>query len=194
MDKSYHHGDLRDALLDATLAMLQDNEAHLIGFRELARRLEVSRTAPYRHFESVEHLLATVVEEGFRKFVQALRAVTENPKITGKERFLELGIAYVQFALDQAAYYRLMFDPRFFEKGRFPVITSLSSQAFGLLKATIAACLPQGATEDEKNQLANLAWASVHGMARLFIDGPWQHVKQRPHFIRQSCQRLLGLV
>ncbi len=194
MTKKYHHGDLREALIAETLDMLRQDEGNLIGFRELARRLDVSRTAPYRHFESVEHLLAVVAEEGYRKFVEALEVVTENKALLGKERFLELGVAYLNFALENSSHYRLMFDPKFFQDDSFKEVKQLSSQSFGLLKQTVAACLPSDATEDEINQLANIAWAAVHGMSRLFIDGQWNRMRDRQKFIRESCRKLLALV
>ncbi len=194
MTKKYHHGDLREALIAETLDMLRQDEGNLIGFRELARRLDVSRTAPYRHFESVEHLLAVVAEEGYRKFVEALEVVTKNKALAGKDRFLELGVAYLNFALENSSHYRLMFDPKFFQDDSFKEVKQLSSQSFGLLKQTAAAGLPPDATEDEKNQLANLAWAAVHGMSRLFIDGQWNRMRDRQKFIRESCRKLLALV
>ncbi len=194
MERGYHHGDLRGALITTTLDMIREGEAHLIGFRELARRLDVSRTAPYRHFESVEHLQAVVVEEGFQTFVQGLEQVTNNPELQGKARFLELGIAYLHFALENSAHYRLMFDPRFFEKGQYPEIQCLSARAFGLLRQTVEACLPPETDERSKTDFANLAWATVHGMARLFMDGQWNHIAEREAFIRRSCQKLLNML
>lgn len=194
MTKNYHHGDLRDALIAETLDMLRKDEVALIGFRELARRLDVSRTAPYRHFESVEHLLAVVAADGYKKFLKALEAVTEDPTWSGKERFLELGVAYVNFALENPAHYRLMFDPRFFQDERFPEIKQLSSKSFGHLKQTAAACLARDATDEEINHMANLAWASVHGMSRLFMDGQWHKVRKRKAYIRESCRRLLFIL
>ena len=112
MGKSYHHGDLRQALITATLDLIQEDQVHLIGFRELARRLDVSRTAPYRHFESVEQLLVVVVEEGFRKFIAALDKVSGDAALSGKQRIIALGVAYVEFALEHSAHYRLMFEPQ----------------------------------------------------------------------------------
>lgn len=194
MTKNYHHGDLREALIAETLDMLRKDEGALIGFRELARRLDVSRTAPYRHFESVEHLLAVVAADGYEKFLAALEAVTEGGTWDGKDRFLELGVAYVNFALENPAHYRLMFDPRFFQDERFQEVKRLSSKSFGLLKQTAAACLPSDATDEEKNHIANLAWASVHGMSRLFIDGQWQRVGKRKSYIRESCRKLLSIL
>ncbi|MFW7378960.1 MAG: TetR/AcrR family transcriptional regulator [Oligoflexus sp.] len=194
MTKQYHHGDLRDALIAGTLEMIKHDEAHLIGFRELARRLDVSRAAPYRHFESVENLLAVVAEEGYRKFVAALEPVAENESLSKKERFLELGIAYINFALENSAHYRLMFDQRFFQKGRFKEVELLATKAFNLLKQTASACLTADASQEEKNQVANLAWASVHGISKLFIDGQWNHIQDRQKFIRYSCEKLIAIV
>ena len=192
MGKSYHHGDLRQALIAATLDLIQEDQVHLIGFRELARRLDVSRTAPYRHFESVEQLLVVVVEEGFRKFIAALDEVSGDAALSGKQRIIALGVAYVEFALEHSAHYRLMFEPKFFKKGSYPTIQALSRRSFRLLKEACALCLPEDAGEAEQRHIANLAWAAVHGMARLFIDGQWNHIKNRPEFIRKSCEKFLG--
>ncbi|WP_176736577.1 TetR/AcrR family transcriptional regulator [Oligoflexus tunisiensis] len=194
MTKKYHHGDLREALIAETLEMLRNDEGALIGFRELARRLEVSRTAPYRHFESVEHLLAVVAEEGYRKFVDALELVTANRSLSSKEHVLELGVAYINFALDNSSHYRLMFDPKFFQDERFREIKQLSSKSFGFLKQAVATCLPPNSTEEDTTHMANLAWAMVHGMSRLFIDGQWNKIHDRQDFIRRSCRQLLAIL
>jgi AcrR family transcriptional regulator len=194
MAKNYHHGDLREALIAETLNMIQNDEVPLIGFRELARRLDVSRTAPYRHFESVEHLLAVVAEEGYRKFLESLESVSRTAHLSNKERFRDLGIAYIHFALENASHYRLMFEPRFFQDGRFIEVKQLSSKAFDLLKQTAASCLPPDSTEEEKKHLAQLAWAFVHGISRLFIDGQWSRKRNRQKFIRDSCEKILDLL
>ncbi len=194
MEKSYHHGDLKSALINLTLEMVEANEVHLVGFRELARRLEVSRTAPYRHFTSVEHLLASVVEQGYLKFIKRLQRVTEQTQLDARSKFLQLGIAYINFALDHPAHYRLMFDRRFFVGTQYPTIKVLSRQAFDILRATVQENRPQESTDIEIKQLSQLAWACVHGIARLFIDGQWQGLKNRQDFIRISCEKLLSMV
>jgi AcrR family transcriptional regulator len=192
--RSYHHGDLRGALINTTLEMIRGGEVHLIGFRELARRLDVSRTAPYRHFLSVEHLKSVVVEEGFQKFVDALEKVTGEKNSESKALFLELGLAYIHFGLENPAHYRLMFDPLFFEKGKHEKIQKLSSRAFALLRQTVEKCLPPDTSEGEKTDFANLAWATVHGITRFCIDGQWNHIRERETFLHKSCERLLKLL
>lgn len=193
MKKNYHHGDLREAILTETLAMIKADESHLIGFRELARRLDVSRTAPYRHFESVEELLAVVAEEGYQKFIIYLEGVTEKPGLEKGERFVQLGEAYVNFALDNPAHYRLLFDQRFFADEKFKPIQTLANKAFNLLKQTSSQCLATGSSTADKILLANLAWASVHGLSTLLMNGQMIPVKNRKQFIRSSCERLLKI-
>lgn len=193
MPKSYHHGDLRAALLEATLGMIANDETHLIGFRELARRLDVSRTAPYRHFESIEVLLSVVAEDGYQKFIERLEVVTGNKLLSNRERFMELGIAYINFAIDNPAHYRLLFDQRFFEEGKFEGVQQSAAKAFGLLLQTSSCCLAESASPQEKANVAHLAWACVHGISSLLMNGQLKHVKDRQKFIRQSCEKLLLL-
>ena len=193
MAKTYHHGDLREALIAKTLEMIQKNESHLIGFRELARRLNVSRTAPYRHFESIENLLSVVVEEGFQNFIEALTPVVEDITLSDKARFMQIGIVYIDFAVKHSTHYQLMFDQRFFQKGEFKQVENLAKKAFELLRQTAAACLDSEASKQESYERAHLAWASVHGISKLIIDGQWNYMRDRQKFIRYSCERLLAL-
>ncbi len=191
MGKPYHHGDLKRALINETLAMIDANEVHLIGFRELSRRLHVSRGAPYRHFDDVEQLLATVVMDGYEKFIQILNRVIQTTEVDDQEKFRQLGIAYVNFALEHPAYYRLMFDGRFFDNSKYPDIKRLARHAFDSLAATVAASRKSSVTDPKVNEAARLAWAAVHGISKLFIDGQWQNMKHKKEFIRQSCSQLL---
>lgn len=193
MAKTYHHGDLRSALIEATLAMIQADEAHLIGFRELARRLDVSRMAPYRHFESVDALLAVVAEEGYEKFLVDLDAVAAKTSLEKGERFIQLGMAYVNFALKNPAHYRLLFDQKFFENANYPRVQALAKKAFDVLKDVSSACIAPNASTRDKVMLANLAWASVHGLSSLLMNGQLRTVKNRDAFIRDSCERLLRI-
>lgn len=193
MRKSYHHGDLRGALIAETVSMIEADETHLIGFRELARRLEVSRTAPYRHFETVDILLSVVAEDGYRKFVEYLERVTAEPDLEDGERFIQLGEAYINFALDNPAHYRLLFDQRFFEGDKYAVVQGLAMRAFELLRVTSSRCLKAESTTSDKILLANIAWASVHGLSALLMNGQIRGVKNRKQFVRKSCERLLKI-
>lgn len=191
MSKSYHHGDLREALITETLAMVQADETSLIGFRELARRLDVSRTAPYRHFETVEDLLAAVAEEGFRMFSASLEAVTQKKSMEPRARLLELAEAYLTFALANSGHYRLMFSENFYRKDAFPEVARLAAQSFGFLRDTVSLCLDPEASDKDRDRIATLSWASVHGIAQLFNDGQLAYIRDRKTFLRFACEKLL---
>ena len=194
MTKRYHHGDLRAALIQKTLEMVKSNELHLVGFRELARRLDVSRSAPYRHFESADHLLAAVAEDGFRSFLASLRRVENDGQWDDRRKFLELGVCYVEFALQNPAHYRLMFDHKFYQFDDYSDLQSLSKQSFEVLRGTAKKCLPPSPQRGAGLELATLAWSCVHGLSKLFIDGQLNHVVDRGGFIRNSCEKLLGAI
>jgi len=191
MSKRYHHGDLRRALIEKTLELVQADQVHLVGFRELARQLAVSRSAPYRHFSNVEDLLAEVARQGFAAFIDVLEPVATLKGHTPEERFLELGVTYVHFALEHSAHYRLMFDCAYFKQEDFPEVQTLAAHAFTLLKYTSSACMDKSVSDRDKLELATMAWAFVHGLAKLFIDGQLAKIKNRKRFIRSSCQRFV---
>ncbi|MBV8186046.1 MAG: helix-turn-helix transcriptional regulator, partial [Alphaproteobacteria bacterium] len=128
--QSYHHGDLRAALLAAAARLLEKEGAEAVSFRAIAREVGVSQTAPYNHFESKEHLLATVAEDGFRSFVVLQRAAarTRSPR----RRLQALGRAYVAFASAHPQLYRLMFGVGLADWKRYP----------SLVEAALESCIP----------------------------------------------------
>jgi len=182
--RSYHHGDLRRVLVDATLAMVDETGPRGFSLREVARRAGVSHAAPYRHFADRDALLAAVAEDGFRKLAQAIRsAMDAAPDIVAA--FRESGLAYIAFAQAHPAYYRIMFsdavpvDP--LELGqtvpRFASVQAAARDTFqalfdGLTGCQAAGCIRPGDPKDA----AMVAWTMCHGLSLLVIDG---HLPQR---------------
>lgn len=152
----YHHGDLRAALLKAAEDLLAEGGVPAVGLREVARRVGVSATAPYRHFADKEALLAAVAAEGFRALGQAMGAAAAG---AGAPRNA-LGAAYVRFALAQPARFRLMFGQGVAAIARHPDLAAAARMTHGFL--TRSAATPLAAVHD---------WAMVHGLANLLIDG-----------------------
>ena len=98
--KPYHHGYLRAALLDASLALIRKEGLHGFTLREVARRAGVSHAAPYRHFRNKNDLLAAIAEDGFNRFTAKMREAASKGD-SPLERLQMAGIAYVQFGLDR---------------------------------------------------------------------------------------------
>ena len=168
--QSYHHGDLRAALLAAAARLLEKEGAEAVSFRAIAREVGVSQTAPYNHFESKEHLLATVAEDGFRSFVVLQRAAarTRSPR----RRLQALGRAYVAFASAHPQLYRLMFGVGLADWKRYPSLVEAALESCILVQQALAVLPPQAersAGEGESSWVAT--WAMVHGLASLLIDG-----------------------
>ncbi|WP_368744565.1 TetR/AcrR family transcriptional regulator [Desertibaculum subflavum] len=156
----YHHGDLRSALLAAGRAMLAETGPSALSLRELARRLGVSHNAPYKHFATREALLAALAAEGFKALG------TRSREATGGSGDPEaMGLAYIGFALDEPAVYRLMFSDAI-DKAAFPDLQAASRASFdGLRGAMERAVGPERAAA-----AAVSAWALVHGLSLLLLD------------------------
>ncbi|HYZ34333.1 MAG TPA: WHG domain-containing protein [Crenalkalicoccus sp.] len=160
---AYHHGALRAALLDAADALLDEGGAGAVSLREAARRAGVSATAPYRHFADKEALLAALAARGFEAFGAALAAAAAE----GPKPLLAMGLAYVRFALARPGRFRLMFGPGIADRARYPELLEAQRRAFGHL----AAATGGGGRPDAPSTAAVAAWAQVHGLAQLILDG-----------------------
>ena len=104
--KPYHHGGVPDALRAAVRQCLEEGDPENVGLRDLARRIGVSATAAYRHFENKDDLMASVAAEGFKELTQSLRAAED-----GRHPGIDVGLAYLEFALAKPGLFRLMFGP-----------------------------------------------------------------------------------
>jgi AcrR family transcriptional regulator len=167
----YHHGDLRHALIQASLALISEEGFGALTLREVARRAGVTHAAPYRHFADKEALLAAVAEEGFRSMAARMRERMDQERGPA-ERLSACGVAYVLFAVQHPAHFRVMFGPHFARPAKHEGLGAEGGQAFSLL----VQCLTQGQQEGVLRQgetmaLALTAWSLVHGLASLLVDG-----------------------
>jgi AcrR family transcriptional regulator len=168
----YHHGDLRRAVVDAALDAIEKSGTESLSLRDLARRLGVSHQAPYRHFADKQALLAEIARTGFAKLVERLRA---GPKLEADitTALIESGVNYVAFAVENPAYYRVMFatsgTPAHGHAAPMPQPgTAYELLTFGVARGQEAGQLPRGVPARD---LALLCWTVVHGLAMLAIDG-----------------------
>ena len=155
----HHHGNLPNALRAAARATLDETGPVVVGLPEIARRVGVSATAAYRHFDSKEDLLASVAAEGFRELAAAMeRCATASDRLGG------VGLAYFDFALQKRGLFRLMFGPILVERAKYPELDEAASAVFGLLQG-VAISDDQWPHEDDVAGMAawGLVMASPHG-------------------------------
>lgn len=164
--KTYHHGDLRQALVDAGLQLLRERSADDLALREVARAVGVSATAVYRHFPDKAALLNALAEAGLDGLadVQRSAALRSNG---GFAAFNATGVAYVRFALDNPALFRLIFSC----SHQHRAADKAEGSAFALLQENAASLVPPDSGPDEARVFALQAWSLVHGLAVLLLDG-----------------------
>jgi AcrR family transcriptional regulator len=165
--RGYHHGDLRDALIEAGMRLLEQRHAGDLGLREVARAVGVSPTAVYRHFPDKDALLQAVAARGFAMMGAMQGRAAEG--CVGADAFRAAGVAYVRFALANPAVFRLMFSsarPR----DVLSLPTDTESEPLRILRANAAGLTPPGAPEEVPRVIAVQAWALVHGLAMLMLD------------------------
>ena len=169
--KPYHHGNLRAVLIEAALALIQESGYQAFTLREVARRAGVSHSAPYRHFPDKESLLASVAEEGFHALSAASVAHMSGDSDV-LQRLQRCGEAYLHFAASHPAHFRVMFGAALACEGRYPGLQRAGEAAFAVLLDAIEACrLARLLRDGDAQTLALTAWALVHGLAMLWLDG-----------------------
>jgi len=182
--RPYHHGDLRAALIRAALALIEEHSIKGLALSDAAHLAGVSVAAPYRHFKDKEALLAEIAAEGFVLFRDALaRASSTNPNDKVK-RLVEMGVAYVDFALQHRSHFKVMWESGI-PKASYPELGKTAHEAYLLLQKAALDLLPT-AHPDRQQALVSTAWSVVHGYAMLTLEG-----ELPPHEAGQSGRKLL---
>jgi AcrR family transcriptional regulator len=166
---TYHHGDLRSALIETGLRVLQQEGLNALSLRRVAREAEVSAMAPYRHFKDKQSLLAAISEKGFVELHELLeQANQDHPGDLDAS-----GQAYLSFALKEPETYRLMFTQKVLCEGEDnETLEEAGSSAFESLVKTIEVGIESGKIKETTSlDLALTAWSLVHGISMLLIDG-----------------------
>ena len=162
----YHHGNLKEELISSACKICEASGHDHMSLRSIAKEASVSQTAPYRHFKTKECLLAEVSKRGFEELTERLRAATsEESKATAKDRFLEMGLAYLEFGLEKRKTYDLMHSP-VIDKVEFPELLDAAQGAFEELVQILKDLYP-GISEDSLGQKCIKFWALMHGLVGL---------------------------
>ncbi|MEZ5288353.1 MAG: TetR/AcrR family transcriptional regulator [Vicinamibacterales bacterium] len=168
---AYHHGNLRQALVDQAVATIGARGVEALTLREVGASLRVSRTALYRHFADKTALLAAVAAQGFRAFRDALQEGWDHGG-RGRAGFIGMGRAYFRFALAHPSHYRVMFGGFVTKAACDPGLEAEAGDAFGVLAGAITELQGQGLVRaGDPMALGVYVWASTHGLAMLAIDG-----------------------
>lgn len=188
----YHHGDLRQALLEASLSLVTELGVERFSLREAARAVGVSPAAAYRHFQDKGALLAALALDASGRLTQGMeRAISRAPGEPGTRAhavaaFAAVGGAYVEFFVQHPAHFRMMFGPWCPHLTREPG----ARDPYGILVDSLDALVSTGAIPAEARAGAELAaWSTVHGLASLVVEGALTFTKAE----RQAAMRHLAV-
>ena len=187
---TYHHGDLKRALTQAALGLVQEKGPKGFTLREVARRAGVSTAAPYRHFADKAELLAAAAAQGFIQLHETL-SKTAAKSTDPNRQALDMGRAYVRWAIAHPDYYQVMFGSEL-DKSDKPDLLTAASRAFDDLLDVIIRCqdaglLPAG----DPREIAGPVWSLLHGIATLTIGGDFSHVgiRENPQALAERALR-----
>jgi AcrR family transcriptional regulator len=162
--RPYHHGDLRAAVLTAAVDAITEVGPAGVSLRDLARRAGVSHAAPAHHFWDKAGVLTALAAEGYDLLADALTTAGERT-----QDFLEVGVAYVRFAIDHRPHFEVMFRPDLYHPDD-PAVRAARQRAGAALSRGIGS-LPETQAGPDARLAGIAAWSLVHGFATLWLNG-----------------------
>lgn len=173
-ESDYHHGNLKEALIETALEMVCEENIETFTVRELTRRLGTSRSAIYRHFDSKDELIKAVIRAGFDKLTQKFLPVLQAEGIDTLERLHMLGLTYLRFAMENTALFRTLFGEqvRNQREESCDIENEVEAASFHALVSLVSRAQEEGLLRREDTMLQSaVIWAMIHGLAVLIIDG-----------------------
>lgn len=171
----YHHGDLRNAVIEHSLKLLEEHGVDALSLRIVARDLGVSQPAPYHHFADRNELLAALAAKGFERLASGLQSVPADPR-ERTETALSDGIAalmrgYVRFAQHRPHLFRVMFSRPAADRVASPELKKAAGESFRALARQVDALLNAAGIDSGAQHAAATIWSLQHGLASLVLDG-----------------------
>lgn len=175
MKTSYHHGELRQALIGAARLLIAERQGNDFSLSDACRRAGVSTAAPYRHFADKTEIINEVVAQGFLDLANRFRAATSAFPAGNADRILAVGEVYLSFAMKEPALFRMMFSQKPNLSGEDAGTREGRACFAYVLQEVMDYCALNG-VEGDAQMIAVQLWTLVHGTASLTIDGDYAKV------------------
>ncbi len=183
--KTYHHGDLKNALIEAGADILAKDGVGGLSLRKVAQKAGVSHTAPYAHFADKQALIAAISTDGYRRLYEALAATTQQYADDPARQLIEGAWAYVQFALNDTDHFKITLSGAIEKEKDYPAFVEISQQSFALVVQIVEACqqakvLKRGPTD----LIAVGVWSLIHGFVSLILEDQISHTVLERYALR----------
>ena len=192
LKSSYHHGDLRQTFLNAATKMLGENGIDGLSLRQVATQIGVSRTAPYHHFKDKNQLLCAIAEEAYKQRLQQAQIMFNDESLSMRERFSQYVHSYVKFANENPELYELMFGRTIWKyQNSTAELRAAAYPCFQHQVEMTAIWQKTGLLTSDENtlRLSQVIWGTVHGIAKLLIDGIYTQTSQ----VEEICNCAIDL-
>jgi AcrR family transcriptional regulator len=192
-ENTYHHGNLREALISAGVDILCENGIEGLSLRNVAKRVGVSHTAPYNHFADKQGLLSAISTAGHEHLHQALLDTFSRFKESSTTIIIEIAWVYYQFAMDNPDQFKLMFSGALEEERNHPDYVEISQKTIALFEEIIASCQAKGQLPATSvDGLAVKLWSSVHGFTTLMLENQFPPKYLQEKNIKELLKNVLG--
>ncbi|MEM6637328.1 MAG: TetR/AcrR family transcriptional regulator [Pseudomonadota bacterium] len=188
----YHHGDLRQALVDATRSLIEENGPHGFSVSEACRRAGVSTAAPYRHFADRNAMMREVCLQGMNRMAEQFLETLKNFQPGTIEALTAIGLNYISFAEREPQVFRMMFAA---DEGEGEEIRDQGLNCYGIVLGQVAQRMGRTEIDIEVERATFPLWTFVHGLAFLRIDGKMDATKTDldvASIIENATRRLLS--
>jgi AcrR family transcriptional regulator len=185
--KKYHHGHLREALINEACQQIEQEGAIALNLSKLAQKIGVSQPAVYRHFPNKQALAISVAQRGFEQLTEDLQRVFKPVQDNSFESIKAIATAYVEFALYHPELARLMFSMK--ERITDPTLHDISkAAAVPLLSIVEKANSQDNLRNQDVYKTVRIIWATIHGLAMLLMDEQMPLVTQSPHALTEHIE------
>lgn len=189
---NYHHGDLRISLVNVATKMINEAGIEGLSLRKLAELVGVSRTAAYHHFTDKNDLLCAVAAQGFIAWQQKSESIFDDKTLSDVDKYRQFVHAYIRFATDNPSLYELMFGRTIWKNNNSTIaLREIAYPSFNYQVQMTKIWQTKGLMPKSENtlRLAQVTWGTLHGIARLLIDGIYADISH----IDEMCECAVNL-
>ena len=173
---NYHHGDLKNALIQAGVKILAREGVSGLSLRKVAKQAGVSHAAPYSHFADKQALIAAISTEGFKQLHVRIEEIISVNKNNPATLLVETAWAYMQFALNEPDRFKLMFSSVLEKEKEYPDYVQYSQQNFSQIVEIVKICQAEKILRTDSPELTTVSvWSAVHGLIMLILEGQISH-------------------